>query len=35
MECPSQHKVIVDIQFIQAICEVALVDQTARFVDDY
>ena len=35
MKCPSQHKVIIDIQLIQSLGEVALVDQPASFVDDY
>lgn len=35
MECPGQDEVIVDVQFIQPVCEVALVDQTAGLVDYY
>jgi hypothetical protein len=35
MECPCQYEVIVYTQFIQSVCEVALVDQPAGFVDYY
>ena len=35
MKRPSKHKVIVDIQLVQPLGEVALVDQPAGFVDDY
>jgi hypothetical protein len=35
VECPREHEVVVDIQLVQPICEIALVDQPAGFIDDY
>ena len=35
VECPSQHQVVVNIQFVQSICEVALVDEPTGFVNYY
>lgn len=35
MEGTGEDEVIVDVELVEAVGEVALVDQTAGFVDDY